>query len=162
MVRRTGHDNDRKTLSVGETIQKLRKAKTKKEKLEILSKGNNLGLQSILRLNFDPNIRPAIPEGAPPFAESKDPEGLAPTDLKREYKRFYYFLDVASSSHLKPEKKKKIFIGILERVDPIEAQILIDAKDKKLKCNLTKKIIDEAFPGLIKWETTDGNTEARA
>ena len=46
-----------------------------------------------------------------------------------------------------------MFIRILETIDPEDANLLIICKDKDLAGKfkgLTKKLVSEAFPGLIK------------
>jgi hypothetical protein len=43
-----------------------------------------------------------------------------------------------------------MFISILEAVHPEEAEVLVKMKDKKqLVKGLTKKLVEEAYPGLI-------------
>lgn len=64
---------------------------------------------------------------------------------------------------MKQTKRESLFINLLESLDPKEAKILIDAKDKKLDLGLTKKVIDEVFPGLIRAEgITNGKKEQSA
>jgi len=43
-----------------------------------------------------------------------------------------------------------MFIELLETVDAEEAELIIAAKDKKSPYkNITKKLVQEAFPGLL-------------
>lgn len=140
-----------KKLSVGETILKLREAKTKKQKIEILKKNDTTALQCILRMNFDPNIVFALPDGDPPYKESPEPLGLAQTDLMRQYKKFYLYLE-GRNVQMSQSKREQSFIRLLEALAKEEARILLDVKEKKLKCGLTKKILEEVYPGMIKWE----------
>jgi hypothetical protein len=52
--------------------------------------------------------------------------------------------------NLKPIKREQIFIQMLEAVSADDAQLLIAMKDKKSPYkNITKDIVNEAFPGLL-------------
>ena len=46
-----------------EIIQQVSSAKTKKEKVELLTKYNNNGLRSLLIINFDESLKFLLPEG---------------------------------------------------------------------------------------------------
>jgi hypothetical protein len=145
------------TLSIGEVVGKLKSAKTKTERLQILKDNDCSALRGILRMNFDRSLILALPEGEPPFKKAVVPDGLAQTTLKASAKGWYVFIkDLAPN--LKQSKREAMFIQLLESLDKTEADILLKAKDRKLDLGLTKKAIDEVFPGLIKSEgIKDGN-----
>ena len=48
-------------------------------------------------------------------------------------------------------RKETMFINILESLHPLEAEILVLVKDKKLqtKYNITKEIVTQAYPDII-------------
>ena len=53
--------------------------------------------------------------------------------------------------NLKQAKREQIFIQMLETVSADDASLLLAMKNKKSPYkNITKSIINEAFPGLIK------------
>jgi hypothetical protein len=87
------------------------------------------------------------------------PQGFGETTLKVSAKGWYVF-NKENAPNLRQSKRESMFISLLEALDPVEAEILLAAKDKKLDLGLTKKALDEVFPGLIKSEgKTNGKKE---
>lgn len=138
-------------LTIAEIVGKLQSAKTKTERLKILKDNDCAALRGILRMNFDASLVLALPDGAPPFREAKVPDGFGTTTLKTSAKGWYVFVEGLSPG-IKQSKREQMFITLLESLDKTEASILIQAKEKKLDLGLTKRAIDEAFPGLIQTE----------
>lgn len=127
----------------------LEKISSRKEKVNFLKshRPNKLMLQ-LLKYAFDPAIKFDLPEGAPPFKEN---DILAEDDsgLYGEQRRLYLFIE-GGNPNLKPIKREMLFIEVLESINPKEAKVLIAVKDKKLPYKgLTKKLVEEAFPGLL-------------
>jgi hypothetical protein len=125
------------------------KAKNKKEKKEILLKhGNNGALREILKYTYDPNIKFLLPPGDPPYNSVVD-ETENPTYLYGLIRKLYLFVE-GGNPNLKSQRREYLFIELLESVHPKEAEILLQMKDKKLKCNgLTYNLVKETFPRLI-------------
>ena len=49
-------------------------------------------------------------------------------------------------------KREKAFTDILEGIHPSEVELLLQVKDKKLKCRgLTFNLVKETFPNLLPW-----------
>lgn len=150
------------SLSVAEVIRLLKSAKTKNERVEILKKNDTPALRGILRMNYDVDLKLALPDGIPPYKPLNVPQGFGETTLKTSARGWYVFIK-EKSPNLKQSKRESIFISLLESLDPVEAEILVSAKDRKLDLGLTKKAIDEVFPGLIKSEgKTNGKKEQSA
>jgi len=127
----------------------LEKISSRKEKVNFLKshRPNKLMLQ-LLKYAFDPAIKFDLPEGAPPFKEN---DILAEDDsgLYGEQRRLYLFIE-GGNPNLKPIKREMLFIEVLESINPKEAKVLLAVKDKKLPYKgLTKKLVEEAFPGLL-------------
>lgn len=139
------------SLSVAEVCDKLKSAKTKNERVEILKENDSQALRGILRMNYDSALTLALPEGTPPYKKLEKPVGFGDTTLKASARGWYVFVKDASPS-LKQSKRESLFINLLESLDSKEAGILIEAKNRTLDLGLTKKVIDEVFPGLIKSE----------
>lgn len=147
------------SLSIAELVEKLENAKNKNERIELLKNNDNLAIRGILRMNFDSSLVLDLPEGIPPFKVNPAPVGMADTTLKASAKGWYVF-SKKLSPNLKQVRREQMFINLLERLDSKESKILLDAKDRKLDLGLTKKIINEVFPGLIHTESkTNGNKE---
>jgi hypothetical protein len=125
------------------------KAKNKKEKKEILLKhGNNGALRELLKYTYDPNIKFLLPPGDPPYKSVVD-ETENPTYLYGLMRKLYLFVE-GGNPNLNQQRREYLFIELLESVHPKEAELLLQMKDKKLKCNgLTYNLVKETFPKLI-------------
>jgi len=139
------------SLTIAEVCESLKDAKTKNDRVEILRRNDTLALRGLLRMNYDASLILALPEGTPPYKKRNVPEGFGETTLKASAKGWYVFVRDATPQ-LKQTKRESLFINLLESLDPKEADILVGAKDRTLDLGLTKKVIDEVFPGLIKSE----------
>ena len=54
------------------------------------------------------------------------------------------------ANDMNPLKRESLFLNLLETLHIEEAELLIAAKDKKLKSKgITKKLVRDAFPNLI-------------
>ena len=130
-------------------LAEVAKAKNKKEKKEVLLKhGNNGALKQVLKYTYDPNIKFLLPPGNPPYNSVVD-ESENPTYLYGLVRKLYLFVE-GGNPNLKPARREYLFIELLESVHPLEADLLCQIKDKKIKCNgLTYNLVKETFPELI-------------
>ena len=135
-------------LLVSEVLDLFEKAKTKEEKVGVLKKYESPILRAIMRINFDPSVQMALPEGEPPFKKVPDvPIGEQQTKLESEYRRFYIWLD--PKTNLPKLRKESLFVEMLEGLHISEATVIILAKDKKLQTkykSLKEDIVREAYP----------------
>ena len=136
-------------ISLVTILADVAKAKNKKEKKEVLLKhGNNGALKEILKYTYDPNIKFLLPPGNPPYKSVVD-ETENPTYLYGLVRKLYLFVE-GGNPNLKSQRREYLFIELLESIHPKEAEILLQMKDKKLKCNgLTYNLVKETFPRLI-------------
>jgi hypothetical protein len=137
-------------LTIHEILTRASQGKTKEEKIKILRHYNAMALRDILKIGYDDTISFVFPEGAPPYTPSS--EESPPSSLRRQNKRFKYFLTNVKTN-LPMVRREKMFINMLESIDPNDAKLMIAAKDKKLNGmykGITKKLVMEAFPGLIR------------
>lgn len=144
-------------LMIHEILEKAAEASSKEEKIKILQENNNLALRDILRGGMDDSIQFNLPEGKPPH---EDPEkmGYSRNALYNQTKRFKYFVKGGPGDNMLPAKRERMFINILESIHPKEGELVLLMKDKRLiKSNnsahysgITKKLVQEAFPGLIR------------
>lgn len=53
-----------------------------------------------------------------------------------------------NSTHINPAKREQLFIDLLENLDPMEADLLCEVKDKNLTSYpaITKKVIEKVYP----------------
>ena len=140
-------DNSSATLLFSEVLDKVHKAKTKAQKVDILRKNNNASLRMVLKSSFDPKIKWSMPSGDVPFIPNDAPAGTDHTRLATEAKKLYHFIEGADNTTPKM-KKENMFIQMLEGLHESEARLVIAAKDKKLHQvykGLSKDVVKEAF-----------------
>ena len=140
-------DNSSATLLFYEVLDKVHKAKTKAQKVDILKQHNNASLRMVLKSSFDPKIKWAMPTGDVPFMPNDAPAGTDHTRLATEAKKLYHFIEGADNTTPKM-KKENMFIQMLEGLHESEARLVIAAKDKRLHQvykGLSKDVVKEAF-----------------
>jgi len=126
------------------------KAKTKKEKIDILRANSGPVMKAILGYTYDPNVVWMLPEGVPPY-KALDENSDAGVTLQTEMKRFYLFVDgpTDTQKNMKQTRREELFIQTLESLRPEDAKVLLGMKDRKLPYRgLTRKLVAEAFPNL--------------
>tara|TARA_R110000868_G_scaffold164550_2_gene397243 strand:+ start:975 stop:1403 length:429 start_codon:yes stop_codon:yes gene_type:complete len=140
------------TLMIHEVLQEMVSLKTKKTKTEFLKKNNSLALRDILRGNFDDSIEFTLPKGTPPYNVNDLPEGSNMT-LHQVTKKLSWFVKGGRGDGTMKPKIERMFIDILEGLNPKEAEVLVLMKDKKLTSvykGITKTLVSEVFQGLIR------------
>ena len=163
---------------VFEVLDLVSRQRSKAKKVEVLKKYQDSSLKSVLIWNFDESIISVLPPGEVPYSGfddqnvysgtlttrideevrkmhetdsfslgSSDRQGH--TTIRRESKNFYRFVK-GGQDGLSAVRRETMFINILEGLHPLEAEILILVKDKKLtdKYKITKEIVSEAFPEI--------------
>ena len=133
---------------VFEVLQEAAKKRTKAEKIEVLKKNESWALKDVLRGTFDTKVTWNLPEGAPPYQEAESHNH--PTNLLREYKQFAYFVKGGKGDKMMAPKRERLFIGLLEAIHPEDSKVVIDMINKTPPKYITRPIVEEAFPGLLK------------
>lgn len=137
-------------LLIPEVFERFESLTKKEDKVKLLKENNHPALKDILRINFDADVVSVLPAGAPPYEKDDAPKGHSSSSLFKLHRQFKYFFKGPFANQVKPIRREGIFLNILESIHPTEADVLVAAKDKKLKVKgLTKALVDEAFPGLI-------------
>lgn len=140
-----------KKLLIAEVLDLVAKAETKKDKIAVLREHNSLELRDILKGAFDDSIEFILPKGVPPIDE-EEKRLYDKTRLMSETKKFRYFVKGGPGDQVNRLRRERMFIDILYRIDSKEVPVLCHMKDKTLDGvykGLTKKLVAEAFPGLI-------------
>mgnify|MGYP001402436227 FL=1 len=163
-----------------EILDLVSKQRTKAKKIEVLRKYEELSLKVILIWNFDESVVSILPPGEVPYTGYDDQNvykggvsskiseevrsmhsqgnfslGVSDqqghTTIRRESRHFYRFIK-GGDDGLNNLRRESMFINILEGLHPLEAEIVIACKDKKLGeiYKITKEIVAEAYPD-IKW-----------
>lgn len=137
------------TLTIAEVFKKINEVRFNGDRVFILRQNDSMALRGLLKMNYDQSLVLDLPPGAPPYKKKKVPVGFGDTTLLTSAKTWYVF-SRKLSPNLPQAKREFLFITLLESLDPQESEILLQAKDRALKLNLTAKVINEAFPDLIK------------
>jgi len=162
-----------------EVLNLVSKQRTNAKKVELLKKYEHPSIKSIFIWNFDETTISVLPSGDVPYAETSEQNSFSGTlsekindavskmselgtnslgsqdqgrsSIRKEYKKFYNFVK-GGNSDLSSLRRESMFINILQGLHPLEAEILILVKDKKLdtKYKITKQIVAEAYPD-IQW-----------
>ena len=133
-------------IGLGEFLEKVGKLKKTQEKIDALAANDSLVLRIILQACYDPSVVWMLPEGAPPFKvnELVDQEHI----LIKECQKLRYYIK-GFYDNLPQMKRETMFLELLERVAPKDAELLCTIKDKKPIKGITILHVTEALPGLI-------------
>ena len=163
-----------------EVLDLVSRQRTKAKKIEVLKKYEDISLKAILIWNFDESLVSNLPEGQVPYTgydeqnvysggvSAKISEEVRSmhtsgsfsvgvsdkqghTTIRREWKHFYRFLR-GGDDGLNNLRRESMFINILEGLHPLEAEILILCKDKRLGevYKITQDVVAQAYPD-IQW-----------
>jgi len=134
-------------LLFNEIFDKVSKAKTKPQKIDILKEHESDSLKMLIKSSFDPKIEWVLPVGNVPYVANEAPAGTEHTVLESECRKLWHFIKGADRTT--PQfKKEQMFVRMLEGLQEEEAKVLISAKDKKLHQmvkGLSKQVVKEAF-----------------
>ena len=162
---------------VYEVFDACSKQRTKAKKIEVLQRYAHDSVMAVLIWNFDESIVSLLPQGEVPYGNTREDNSVTGTlsdkindavgkmnemgsaslgsqdqgkaSIRKEYTKFYNFLKGGNDS-LSNLRRETMFINILEGLHPLEAEILILVKDKKLseKYKITKEIAAAAYPQI--------------
>lgn len=131
-----------------EILDEVSKAKSKAEKIAILKKNESWALKDVIRGSMDETVQWLLPKGEVPYTPS-EPHNH-PANLLRENTKFTYFARGGKGMQIKAYKRESIFLGMLEGIHPEDAKICVDMINKNTPKGLTRPIVEEAFPGLLR------------
>ena len=132
---------------LSEVLDKVHKAKTKDKKVAILQEFDTEPLRMVIKSSFDPNIEWEMPSGEVPYQANEAPIGTEHNVMRRECKKLYRFIKGGDPA-LPRAKKETLFIQMLEGLHKSEAEMVVNAKDKKLHQvykGLSAAVVKEAF-----------------
>ena len=147
---------------ISEVFQRVSNAKTKAEKVKLLTEYKSPALTKVLLINFAKNIQFVFPDGKTPFNPNDKPKGVDHARLYSEHRfidKFitktvdgvrYFGCSNGPRPRIQQVKKEQLWIQLLEGLHPEEARILDMVKDKKLqdRYKITKQNVVDAFPEL--------------
>ena len=160
-----------------EVLDAASKQRSKAKKVEVLQRYKHDSLITLFVWNFDSSIITLLPEGDVPYGNTREDNSVTGTlsdkindavskmnemgsnslgsqdqgkaSIRKEYTKFYNFCKGGNPS-LSSLRRETMFINILEGLHPLEAEILILVKDKKLetKYKISKDIVSAAYPEI--------------
>ena len=162
-----------------EVLDLASKQRSVNKKVEVLKTYEHVSLKMLLLWNFDESVQSALPDGEVPY-ESYDEQTSSSgtlskkidletrkmyetgsfsignadvqgrTTIRRECKNFYHFVKGGNDA-MKNLRRESMFINLLQGLHPLEAEILVLVKDKKLEdqYKITKDVVAQAFPDII-------------
>ena len=99
-------------------------------------------------MNFHPMVNWAIPPGTPPYKPATIEES-SPHSLHYEVKKLDYYMN-PSPHQLSKTQRENMYVQLLERLDPKDAEFIIAVKDKKLSYKgLTYKLVRDTWPDIL-------------
>ena len=162
---------------VFEVLEASSKQRTKAKKIEVLQRYAHDSVMPVLIWNFDETAISVLPVGDVPYGTNREDNSMTGTlsdkindavgkmnemgsnslgsqdqgkaSIRKEYTKFYNFIKGGNDS-LSSLRRETMFINILEGLHPLEAEILVLVKDKRLseKYKITKEIVSSAYPQI--------------
>ena len=141
-------------LSLMQLLELVDKAKSQKERGDLLKQNQTHHLENLLWYTFHPDVRFLLPEGKPPFnAGAEDPDS---TLLYGQIRKLRYFVEgpggetFCIGNTVQARRREQMYITMLESITPREAEFLVNIKTKDLGIKgLTYKLVSEIFPHLL-------------
>ena len=133
---------------IPEILENASKFENRDQRISYLREYISHPLREVLKLVFDDRYVFSF-DDMPPFKKSEIPTGLGMNTLFNEAKRLYIFTDpeVNKMGLMRTEQN---LIGLLESVDPMEADLIVKILTNKFDYDgIDKQLVQDAFPGLI-------------
>jgi len=124
----------------------LSEKKTHLEKVKYLNENRNDMADLLLELSFSKKIRITLPEGAPNYQKTGEAALYNAHMLYANRRQIEMFIN-DNTSHIPEIRRESLFIDLLENLDPAEAELLIQVKDKKLTSypGITRSVIEKVY-----------------
>ncbi len=160
-----------------EVLDAASKMRSKANKIEVLKRYKHNSIMAVLIWNFDETVISLLPQGEVPYGSNIEDETTTGTlsekiedavdkmselrttslgsqdqgkaSIRKEFQKFYNFIKGGNDS-LSGLRRETMFINILTGLHPLEAEILILTKDKKLtdKYKIDKDVVSQAYPEI--------------
>jgi len=135
---------------ISEVLTEASKITKKADRAAYLQKNSSPALRDVLRIAFDNDVVSLLPTGAPSYEKDDAPAGHEFLNLQKGHRRFKYFFKGPVANDTPALRREGMFLSFIESLHGEEAEMIIAAKDKKLKYKgITKKFVQETFPNLI-------------
>jgi hypothetical protein len=119
------------------------------QRAQYLAQNDTLALRVVLQYALDPRVKFILPIGTPPYkpTDHLDQEG----NLFRDFRKLSNFIEGGGYPDMHPIKRETLFVQFIEGLFPQDAELICSVKDKKIPYKgITAKLVNQAFPGLVK------------
>ena len=135
---------------ISEVLSEASKLTKKADRVAFLQQNSSPALRDVLRIAFDDDVVSLLPTGAPSYEKDDAPAGHEYLNLHRGHRRFKYFFKGPVANETPALRREGMFLSFIESLHGEEAEMVIAAKDKKLKYKgITKAMVKDTFPNLI-------------
>jgi hypothetical protein len=143
----------KKAETLGDVFVGLTKYSTQVERVAWLRHNAAAPLWYLLNFAFSKDRVWLLPPGLPPYKQHHGRPGSSPSDLKRELRRLYLFIE-GGSEQLDRIKREKLFQQTIEGLETSEVSVINAIKDRTLPetFGCTPQLVEAAFPGLLATE----------
>jgi hypothetical protein len=136
-------------LSIPRIFEEVAAASSFGARKKVLLDNESNPLKELLKYAFHPDIKFALPSGAPPYKTVGSPDEYNPTYLYPNIKKFYLYIE-GGHDGLTALRREQLFVQMLEGLHPTEVNVVLQVKDKKLKFRgLTYKLVKDTFPEIL-------------
>jgi len=129
-------------LSIAEIVEKTSELTDRQAQIDFLRQHDNNTLRTLLSYILDPNVKWALPAGAPPYTPTQTFESHG--QLYNQARKLYLFIE-GGNPNIHKMKRESLFIQLLESIDPDDARFMVAAKDKQMLYPIATDVINEAF-----------------
>ena len=135
---------------ISDVLTEASKLTKKEDRINYLRTNSSPALRDVLRIAFDDDVVSVLPTGAPSYEKDDAPAGHEYLNLHRGHRRFKYFFKGPVANETPSLRREGMFLSFIESLHGEEAEMVIAAKDKKLKYKgITKALVKDTFPNLI-------------
>lgn len=139
--------------SISQILKEVSQIKDVEERKQALVANDSVAIRTLLKLCYDQTIEWNLPLGPAPYkpCEVLDQEGR----LYQETRRMYLFLKgqgspVEGNDGPSRIKRERLFIEMLETLDPQDASLILSIKDRKMPYKgISKSFVGKVYPGLL-------------
>ena len=145
----TEKQQGKKRLQLHEIVTSIDVLDTREAKVELIRKYSKKypSFTDYLRGLFDEKITWLVPEGKPPYTPSSEAH---PSSWDRQHMSLKYFVKGTGYDEMNQVKRETLWINILESIHPEDSVLVADMPDRRHKSSLTKELVAEALPNLIR------------
>ena len=140
---------------IAEQLEEINSAWGTKRKIELFKQYDTIILRDILDYAFNPDIEWLVSEDLPKYTLSKDSHSALMKRLYQEIRKFDIFVNSEKYKNLNQQRRDLLFIGMLERLHPKDADLILHIRKKTLPYKkITRDVVAKAYPKLAAtWRT---------